>query len=382
MHITNKPLTHNIYEQKYKKYKHKYINIKNNEKPQCKQINFSNKNTNKSLEQLINFFEGWENDDYAGIFDINIKPRSDYSNLIEYKTLVDIAQCPTLNKLKNLELSKYSSNAEGITKFLNDFNFIESKKFNIINPSFYRIEGSSNEHLIIHNKILKKFKEEPKYIMEIGFNSGISAINFLNNTKHTIVVSFDIMLHNYCWYSKMFIDNKYPDRHILIAGDSSIQVKTIGPLLNFKFDLIFIDGDHNYYSAYNDIVNSKLVAHKDTVVILDNVAPHAGCGIGPYLAMNQAIKDNIIIFKKHYETENYFDGFAILQYKFDDIKSNKINYIKIERLIPIYRLTDILKTPSNIDKEKMSKIISYFKKYDLKIDEELKKSLAEKFIVF
>lgn len=345
------------YEYKYKKYKHKYINTKNDDN-NCRRIRKNNKGTDKQLNALIKFFKGWNDNGYSGMKNTVNKPRNTNENLISYKTSIDVTQSSTLNNVKNLDLENYEPNVKGIVSFLKDFNFIESKKFSFIHPTFYRIEGSSGEHLITHNKILQDFKEEPKYIMEIGFNSGVSAINFLNSTKNTIVVSFDIMLHNYCWYSKMFIDNKYPGRHILIAGDSTIQVKIIAPLLGFKFDLIFIDGDHNYNSAYKDIINCKEVAHKNTMVILDNVAPHTGCGIGPYLAMNHAIKDGIIVFKQHYEIKDYTDGFAILEYNFDKkAESNKIDYIKIERLIPVYTLTSILDSAKleNNELEKLKK---------------------------
>jgi len=386
-----------IYEHKYKKYKQKYINVKTSSN------NLSNKrggtdddthNTSNNLERLIKLFGEWSNNAYSGMKNTLVKQRSSFENLISYKTKIDITQVSTLNDIKKLNLDNYEPNVHGITTFLKDFNFIESKKFSFTHPTFYRIEGSSSEHLITHNKILEDMKGktltddlnkssnsgEPQYIMEIGFNSGVSAINFLSNTKKTIVFSFDIMLHDYCWYSKMFIDNKYPGRHILISGDSAIQVKTIAPLLNFKFDLIFIDGDHNYNSAYIDIINCKEVAHKDTIVILDNVAPHAGCGIGPYLAMNQAIKENIVIFKKHYEITNYTDGFAVLGYNYDGTKSNKIDYINIERLVPVYTLTDILdkvKKLNDGDLIKLKKIIEYFKKYNLTIDDELKNKLEK-----
>lgn len=373
-------------KRKYLKYKHKYINLKNSiGGNECKPNNIENGPIMNMFKNLINFFKGWDKGDaYEGMELFNKKPRSTFEGLIEYKTTIDIKQIPTLKNISNLNLDKYEPNVVGIRKFLMDFNFIESKKFSFTNPTFYRIEGSSNEHLGIHNKILKQLQENEKapleHIAEIGFNAGISAINFLENSKDTIIVSFDLMLHDYCWYAKMFIDRKYPGRHILISGDSALQVKAFGTISDIKFDLIFIDGDHNYESAYMDIINSKKLAHADTILVLDNVAPHAGCGIGPYLAMNNAIKENEIRFIKHYEISGYKDGFAILKYNFNKEAGNKIDYIKIERLVPMYYLTDILerikgKTPEV--EENIKLILNYFKKYDLPIDKILQDKIDE-----
>jgi predicted O-methyltransferase YrrM len=108
-------------------------------------------------------------------------------------------------------------------------------------------------------------------IMEIGFNAGHSAEVFLNNNNNLILTSFDLGEHNYVATAKKYIDSVYPDRHKLILGDSS---KTI-PLFikenkDTKFDFIFIDGGHNYEMAKTDMENCKFLAHKDTIVALDD----------------------------------------------------------------------------------------------------------------
>ena len=68
---------------------------------------------------------------------------------------------------------------------------------------------------------------------------------------------------------KSEIDNKYPDRHTLIIGNS---LDTIPKFNNDKkYDLIFIDGGHEYNISYNDLKNCKRLAHSDTLVIMDDV---------------------------------------------------------------------------------------------------------------
>jgi predicted O-methyltransferase YrrM len=103
-------------------------------------------------------------------------------------------------------------------------------------------------------------------VMEIGFNAGHSAEVFLENNKNIHLTSFDIGFHRYGQIAKEYIDTTYPGRHSLILGDSR---KTV-PLYNQKFDVIFIDGGHEYDVAHSDVINCKRLSHADTIVMLDD----------------------------------------------------------------------------------------------------------------
>ena len=116
----------------------------------------------------------------------------------------------------------------------------------------------------------------PKRIMEIGFNAGHSAEIFLQNPE-TTVTSFDLGMHDYVSHAKEYIDRHYPHRHTLILGDSKETIPTyimkhhsapLAPLV--PFDVIFIDGDHEYKAARMDMNHCFHLAHKDTIVILDD----------------------------------------------------------------------------------------------------------------
>ena len=112
-------------------------------------------------------------------------------------------------------------------------------------------------------------------VMEIGFNAGHSAEVFLHNNDTLTLTSFDLGAHPYVATAKKYIDDVYPGRHALVLGDSRSSV----PLYRgAAFDVIFIDGGHEYEIARADVENCLRLSHKDTVVILDDTMFTPGWG--------------------------------------------------------------------------------------------------------
>lgn len=136
------------------------------------------------------------------------------------------------------------------------------------------------------------------HILEIGFNAGHSADTFLSSSL-AHVTSFDINTRGSIKYAKEYIDKKYPSRHTLIVGDST---KTIPEYANnnpeTKFDVIFIDGGHAYEIANADLLNCKKLAHKNTIVIMDDtifdMSLSADWSIGPSKAWIEAVLSKFI----------------------------------------------------------------------------------------
>jgi len=146
-------------------------------------------------------------------------------------------------------------------------------------------------------------------ILEIRFNTGISSEFFLKNTEsETKVVSFDLNELPTVMPAKHFLDNKYPNRHTLIVGDTRKTLPAFRDLCKLKrFDLIFINGGHDYKVVKSDMENIQSFAHKDTIIVLNNVCREQTnirhYTIAPTRVWNEFLEEGRILELGHHEIE-------------------------------------------------------------------------------
>lgn len=175
-----------------------------------------------------------------------------------------------------------------------DIDYLESLVKNTI-ESGKPWEGSGDKAEL---QYLSNLAKNPKIALigEIGFNAGLSSYTFLAANPHVQVYSFDLGEYDYVKPAKERIDKVFPGRHTLIIGDS---LKTVPEFhennSKISFDLIFVDGGHDYPVAKGDLINMQLMANDDTKLVTDDLTPWKPWGEGPTRAWQEAIREGLVV---------------------------------------------------------------------------------------
>lgn len=110
--------------------------------------------------------------------------------------------------------------------------------------------------------IAKKF--QPKTMLEIGCMWGVSALAFLTATEGHLT---SVDLSEWTHAPEELKANGLLDRWRFINASSEQYWKTHDE----KFDLVYIDGDHSYEYALNDISEGWQRISKGGVLVIDDV---------------------------------------------------------------------------------------------------------------
>lgn len=299
-----------------------------------------------SIPFLDRIFENWHNPDYEGFSEV--LPRTNHVPTtidLEFvqKMKLDIDQIQFLEPtIKSID--SYPKNKKGLFQFLNDRNFIQGHPREQMKA--YKITGGDNPP---DSDVLKKYLTmDMEYILQISFNNGGMTMDLIENTK-AYIVTHSSYKFEYSWYSKMFMDYNFPNRHMFHMGidENTIKLQSFSTP-QIKYDLIVYAGSRQYKDVYNIIKECKNWSHPETVIYITAVAPHRGWGHGPYVAMNKLLKDGIVYFVEHVKATGYYgdytNGMAILKYKFDNASQTDPNS-------PIYNKPLYDRIPTKILKE-------------------------------
>lgn len=202
------------------------------------------------------------------------------------------------------------SNIIDITK-----QYINKNLMSIIDSSGEYLEGNifmEHETSVYSNKYIDKVKnictlvlnKNITNVMEIGFNSGFSALLMLIANPNLKITCVDICEHTYTIKCFNELKKTFGDRINLVIGDSS---KTL-PYLNNTFDLIHIDGCHSVSIAEHDIINSMRMCKQGTIVIMDDYEfEHIKYIWDIYVKICKLSALNLILYNTEYHDIKYLN---------------------------------------------------------------------------
>ena len=99
--------------------------------------------------------------------------------------------------------------------------------------------------------------------LEIGFNAGHSALLMLLSNPHLHLTSVDISVNPYVEPCASYILDQFPDRFTFIKSSSSNYFSSLDS--KFPFDLIHLDGGHDFSTAFADLRSiSSLTSHSSS----------------------------------------------------------------------------------------------------------------------
>lgn len=139
------------------------------------------------------------------------------------------------------------------------------------NPTIKKLIDLKNHYLDVGEggcgKEKRQFYSEfkNKHVGEIGFNCGFSACAFLS--VGCIVQSFDLAVHPYVDEAYKILKDKFGERIKLKKADS---IAAVPNYKGEKFDLILIDGGHDFKTCYYDILHMREHAKKNTILLIDD----------------------------------------------------------------------------------------------------------------
>lgn len=130
--------------------------------------------------------------------------------------------------------------------------------------NYYKYFSEKQKNIFLCGNNLQAESE----ILEIGFNSGFSALLLLLSSHSSVKITcVDINCHKYTVPCFNILKKMFGDRIELILGDSTHVL----PTLNKKYDLIHIDGCHFTEIADLDIKNSFNLIKNDGILIMDDI---------------------------------------------------------------------------------------------------------------
>lgn len=158
---------------------------------------------------------------------------------------------------------------------------------------YTNVEGSVVQEQVDFLQKLLRDNPSIQRVGETGFNGGRSTAAMLSARDDVHILSFDLMHWSYTHEAKLLVDDLFPGRHLLLAGNTLASLPTctgLLPQLVGTFDMVFVDGGHESPVPQSDIRHMLHFLKPGGWIVVDDVCPQYGT-LGVIDAWEEAVRE-------------------------------------------------------------------------------------------
>lgn len=124
--------------------------------------------------------------------------------------------------------------------------------------------------------LVKNFIDQithPISLLEVGIDTGASyfsiATHLLRNKQEFVFVGVDVKIQESVKIIASNLD-RTDDQKLYIVEENSLKILPTLVEQNAKFDIILLDGDHNYYTVSNELKSISELTYDHTLILIDD----------------------------------------------------------------------------------------------------------------
>lgn len=149
------------------------------------------------------------------------------------------------------------------------------------NPGLEHKQYNFSQFFRLRELLDKKLGAPPLRVLEIGFNTGFSALLMLLAHTTLSITCVDIGAHPYVGLCANVLNNDFPGRLEMIMEDS----RKVLPKLTGPYDVIHLDGDHSPETVREDFKLALAMSRPGTIWIVDDTnMSHINQIVNEYIA--------------------------------------------------------------------------------------------------